>query len=200
MVAFEARDEEGQYVDVKGTVGDKPVETMHEGRGLFPLDVTGDMPKVRFEFEGKQYSFSLPKSEKTGCALALTNQQGRVKADITIKAMAGNQTFAAIVLCRGGLKWFEHLSLDAAGKASLNIDETELPTGVNDLVVIDGNGNPLADRLFFVNNNEYEEARLEAATEKLDYEPFEPINLDIKAPKGVEHLSIAVIYFRNNSF
>ena len=192
MVAFEARDEEGQYVDVYGTLGDKTVETVHEGRGLFPVDVTGDLPKVRFEYEGKQYSFSLPKSEKEGCALALTHQQGAVKADITIKGMDLNKPFAAIVLCRGGLKWFDHLSLDAAGRASVTIDDAELPTGVNDLLVIDCNGNPLADRLFFIDNNEYEKARLEVTTEKIDYEPFEPINLDIKAPKGVEHLSISV--------
>ena len=91
-VAFEAKDEEGQSVDLEGTVNGKTIKTQHEGRGVFEIDVPeDDLPKARFQYKDKSYSFDLPKVEKTGCALMLQQTEDEVVAHINIKGMKSNQ-------------------------------------------------------------------------------------------------------------
>ena len=56
-----------------------------------------------------------------------------------------------------------------------------LPTGVNDLTVFDTYGHILADRLFFVNNHDYDgfEAEVDSGM-KNTFEPYEKIDLGVK--------------------
>ena len=191
-VAFEAKDEEGRQVDLEGSLDGIKLKTIHEGRGVFEWNVTATSPKAHFEYHGKQYDFDLPKVEKKGCALAVEMDEEKVRADIHIRGMEGANHLAAVILCRGMLQVLQEFTTDQQGKATVTMVKEKLTTGVNDLIIIDEQGTPMADRLFFVNNHDLDNTLIETATDKDEYMPFEPINLTIHAPEGAELVSIAV--------
>ena len=156
-VAFEALNEEGKQVDVSGRLdlGGKTldVKTMHQGRGVFTVDVPEDGAlKATFNYEGKEYAFNLPKTSKAGCSLHVDAVGDKLTAEVSLRGLDDGREYALAVLCRGVLKHFQTFR----GSQTIEIDKKKIPTGVCDMLVIDENGNPLADRLFFVNHHDYD--------------------------------------------
>ncbi len=192
-VAFEAYDEEGQQVELEGLLGGTPIRTEHEGRGTFMVDVPekGSL-RADFSYEDKDYHFDLPKAEEQGCALMLNDDDDSLTAELTLRGTVGNE-YAVAVLCRGVLKEFRRVKPDVAGRCTVNIDKALLPTGVCDLIVIDGEGHPLADRLFFVDNHDYAaEGGITVSGLKNDYKPLEQATITLQAPAGTKHVSLSV--------
>ena len=193
VVAFEALNEEGEQVEITGKldVGDKSIDiaTLHQGRGVFTVNVpeSGRM-KARFIYNGKDYSFDLPKVEQRGCALHLDAVSNELTADIRFRGLGEGLDFGVAVLCRGVLKSFQTIK----GSQRLQIDKSLLPTGVCNLLVIDEFGKPLADRLFFVNHHDIPLQSLNLAGLESEYQPYDSISIDIQAPAGTKHLSISV--------
>ena len=194
-VAFEAVDEEGEQQEVSGflTIPDRKdslvISTLHQGRGLFTVQVpeSGHI-SVHFVWHNKHYTFELPKAERTGCALHLDAVGDQLQADIKMSGLLNELDYGVAVLCRGVLKYFQTIT----GSTTLSIDKSSLTTGVNNLLVIDQTGRLLCDRLFFINNHEYDQAAIVVKDTKTTYEPFEQIVLNIQAPADARHLSIAV--------
>ena len=200
-VAFEALNEEGELVDVEGKMlnveGDisfntphSTFRTPHQGRGVFTVDVpeSGRL-KASFNYRGKDYTFDLPKTEQQGCALHVDAVADELTATVTLKGI--NQQVGVAILCRGVLKHFE--TLTASG--TITIDKTQLPTGVCDLIVIDDEGHPLADRLFFVNHHDYDLHPITVSGAETDYQPYAPITLTLQTSHlipNTQHLSISV--------
>lgn len=199
-VAFEALNEDGEQVDIQGAIGNLIIKTEHQGRGSFVVDVpeSGRLT-ADFHYKGKDYHIDLPKTERRGCALTLTDGQQELTAHITIGSYLPSLDYGVAVLCRGVLKVFEKLTPDDKGQTVIKIDKSKLPTGVNNLIVFDEMGQPLADRLFFVNHHDYDAqtitvTSLTDSVMKADktYEPYEQIQLCFKAPVEARHISIAV--------
>ena len=191
-VAFEALTEEGEWVDIQGTlqVGNKktPISTLYQGRGVFSLDVPdNDDVKVRFNYHDKDYTFSLPKSEQMGCALQVNTQGDAITAQVAFRGLSGS-AYGMAVLCRGVLKHFQKLT----GGGTYRIDTSNIPTGVCDLLIVDENGQPLADRLFFVNHHDYNLQPITVSGVEDNYQPFAPITLQFQAPAEAKHISISV--------
>lgn len=196
-VAFEAVDQEGRQVEVSGTLKagtqTQKIHTVHQGRGVFTLDAPlSGRAEATFVHDGKEYSFKLPRMETAGCALQLRQEGETVLADVTLQDVPLSNQYAVAILCRGALKHLEPIQTDAKGHATLKIDSNLLPTGVNDLVVVDQTGAPLADRLFFVNHHDYEHLQVSVEGLQDRYEPLEPVCLQFQAPVSVPHLSISV--------
>ena len=197
-VAFEVTDEQGRNVSIEGqlTSGNKSVaeiRTEHQGRGSFVLDAANaGRAEATFIYNNKEYSFKLPKAEHSGCALQLTQTADEVNITATLRDVPLSGEFAAAIICRGVLKAFEPVVPDADGHVHLSIDNGNLPTGVNNLVIIDQNGSPLADRLFFVNHHDYDTVQINVEGLKTEYDPTELVELSFQAPAGTPHLSIAV--------
>ena len=191
-VAFEAYDEEGQQVDIEGQLNGMPIRTEHEGRGAFMVDVPekGGF-KADFRYEEKDYHFDLPKAEEQGCALMVHDAGDQVMAELTLRGTTGGE-YAVAVLCRGALQEFRRVRPDGEGRCKVSIDKSELPTGVCDLIVIDAEGQPLADRLFFVNNHDYADGGITVSGLKSDYKPLEQAEITLQAPAGTEHISVSV--------
>ena len=192
-VAFEALDEEGQQVDIQGTAAGQPVATEHEGRGQFAVDVPdkGDL-KATFLYEGREYSFRLPATEQWGCALHLTADEHQALAHVHIKGVWPSADYAAVVLSRGVLKVFRRFRPDSEGRAEVIIDKGDLPSGVSDLIIIDPQGEPMADRLFFVRHFDYAQQIITVDADSTDYDPYAPIILSLTAPPSTPRLSISV--------
>lgn len=192
-VAFEATNELGEQVSISGKVGSKTIKTEHEGRGAFTIDVPEDgRLQALFHYADKDYKIDLPKTKKTGCAMNVNADDDNIQADLTLRGVPTNIDYAAIVLSQGQLKVFSRFRPDEAGNATISIDAEELPSGVSDLVIIDNDGRPMADRLFFVNHHDQDNGQIKVLTKKSDYEPYEAIDLELQVPEGTDMLSVSV--------
>ncbi len=186
-IAFEATNELGEAVNPTGTIGQQPITADYMGRGVFTINGNNPTEKATFIYKGKTYSFELPKAESKGVALSLMRNTVQVKATgLTVSSLS------AAVLCRGQLKEYQQLTLDATGAATWNIDLDKLPTGVCNLVVMDNQSQVLADRLFFVNHYDCGSRQIQVEGLKKEYAPYEPVHLQVKVPEDVKTISLAV--------
>ncbi len=192
-VAFEAVNELGEQVDITGKVGSKTIKTEHEGRGVFTVDVPENgRLEAHFHYADKDYNIDLPKTEKTGCALSVKTDDDNVTATVTLRGVPTDVDYAAVVLSRGQLKVFERFRPDSKGHAAVSINTSELPSGVSDLLIIDNDGRPMADRLFFVNNHELDNGQITLNIPKIDYQPYEAIDLELQVPEGTDQVSVSI--------
>ncbi len=191
-VAFEAVDQEGAAVTISGMVDDgkglsTPLSTTHLGRGVFTVRPGRDRLKATFTWDGKEYTFPLPKAERSGVALRLDGDT----LTVTPHGLADGAAYGLSVLCRGSLRHFEEVSL--AEGVPVRMALPPLPTGVNDVTVFDSEGRILADRLFFVNNQDYG-----AGLVTVDgmggnaRQPYERIDLALQSHVGQATLSVSV--------
>lgn len=191
-VAFEAVDEEGELQEISGTVGDIPFHTSHLGKGVIEVDVpSSGRLQASVSHGGKDYHFPLPTAERAGCSLRLDQSHDQMSAHIEMKGLA-DKAFLAVVLCRGKLVKHIVFNPDGMGRADLTWNKQSLPTGVNDLIILNEQGIPLADRLFFVNNHDYDAERVTVSADTTEYEPYSLISIDFQAPTDARHLSISV--------
>lgn len=179
-VAFEATDQNGEAVNVRGAImaGDEKVAdavVRHMGRGSFSVTPGAKRLKAQFVWRGKTYTFSLPKAEAAGVAIALRDNQLSVAA----KGLDTTSEYGLAVLCRGTLQHFQTLQLN--GTVSLPVEK--LPTGVNDMVVFDAQRGILADRLFFVNHQEQARNVITSTISPTHtYAPYEQISVPVSLP------------------
>ena len=202
-VAFEVHDEEGQQVDIEGAIripgrsDSLRIRTTHQGRGVFTVDVPQDgRLRARFTYHGKDYRFDLPKTENVGCALRLDATSPELSVEIEPHGFSADRSFAIAVLCRGVLKYFQPITISPQQgnhpSSLFPLPSSLLPTGVNDLIVLDDEGRLLADRLFFVNHHDYDVNPVTVTGMQSEYQPFEAVSLQFQAPANMKHLSISV--------
>jgi len=203
-VAFEAVDQHGQAVDIKGTVwaGNQKVAdiaTGYMGRGSFNVTPGAQRLKVRFRWHDKDYSFDLPKAETAGAVMTLDG--GRLT--IQGRALPQDRQYAVSILCRGALKYFEAVNLSPSAQyaATLSLPVDRLPAGVNDVTLFDSEGQILADRLFFVGGTDGAsgaKGNIEPITDinplrsTTTYAPYEPITIGLQLPTPETTFSLAV--------
>lgn len=176
-VAFEATDQLGRNVDVSGTLDNgTPLKTGYQGRGTFVVK-GGAARKATFTWEGKQYSFSLPKTQKSGVVLRLEKRR---------LAITGSEAAAYALMCRGKLIQMTRTN----GGGTYDVDYAALPTGVNEVVVFDRQARPVASRLFFVNHHDLS-VTLNVATDKQDYDAYEPVTITARS-EAAEPVSVSI--------
>lgn len=177
-VAFDIVDQYGEAIDIKGTLNNGlQLKTDYMGRGSILMKPTENRMKASFKFRGKDYSISLPKSEKNGVALALND--GRLT--LNARQLPAGHDIGLSVLCRGALKHFQQVSFDGNGHAEIQLPIDSLPTGVNEVTVFTDEGQILASRLFFVNHHEQDDNLITAPIETTrTYQPYEKIDLPVK--------------------
>jgi hypothetical protein len=205
-VAFEAVDQHGQAVDVKGTVwaGDQQVAdaaTGYMGRGSFAVTPGSQRLKARFQWHDKDYTFDLPKAERAGAVITLDGSRLQIAA----RNLPLDRQYAVSVLCRGVLKHFEEVGIGGTNGMVLTLPVDSLPVGVNDITLFDSDGQILADRLFFVSgthetNESYgtNGANIEPIESinplhtTTTYAPYEPITIGLQLPTPETTFSLAV--------
>ncbi len=194
-VAFEVTDQYGAAVDIAGTVkvGETTsvaVKTVYQGRGAFWITPADSKMKAYFTWNGKEYDFNLPEVEESGVALTLADGQARLVA----RGLPANREYGLSIICRGALQHFQPLTF--ASSDTISVALPSLPTGVNDITVFDDAGQILADRLFFVNNHDYDgdtivvsmfsqvvDSSLSAPNYSLStitYQPYERVDLSLE--------------------
>lgn len=177
-VAFDICDNEGQALQISGLLDDgTKLQPTYMGRGTF--FVTPNEQKATFRWNDKDWTFKLPKSQVHGVALVLD----KCKAKWTSR---GVSVAAYAVMCRGKLCLFERTS---STSATLAIEK--LPSGVNELMLLDADANVLASRLFFVNHDD-DVKNVSVKTDKMEYKPFESISLEVKGAEPKTPFAISV--------
>ena len=143
-----------------------------------------------FNWKGKDYTFKLPKAQKQGVSLSYDAQKNSVAL-----SAKGVTPAAYAVLCRGTLVAFQRIT-----SGNIQLNKSELQTGVNELIIYDEAAQPLASRLFFINNGDYGKpmnvtlrtagAEIGAKTTVDAYAP-----IDVKVEAGEQHpatISLAI--------
>ena len=77
----------------------------------------------------------------------------------------------------GGKTYFaDSLNFDNYNSFDISIPKKLLPTGVNQITLFDITGRILAERLVFINNNDF--INIEVSQSKESYQPYEEINIE----------------------
>ena len=192
-VAFEATNKKGEQVKVEGTIGDQQIATTHHGRGVFEVQVPekGKL-QAKFSYLDKYVTFDLPAAEPVGCSLTIETSGGSMRAKMVSKGLPTDHSYLAVILQGGICQKSWPLKWDVNGTASVEWEKKDLPSGVNDLVILDDQGIPISDRLFFVNNHEYDMSSVSVEGIEDEYAPYSMVSLDFHAPADAGHISIAV--------
>jgi hypothetical protein len=182
-VAFEAVDQLGEAVNIRGTVEDggqrTEIKTDYMGRGSFMLTPTGSRLKAHFSFRGKDYTADLPKAEEQGIAIRL--EDGRLT--IRSRQLQQSQEWGLSLMSGGVLRYFTRTD----GSAAVSLPMDSLPTGVAELTVFDGKGRIWADRLFFVNHHEHDGHLITSdISPTRTYAPYERAEVTVQLGKVAE--------------
>lgn len=177
-MAFEITDRDGQALSLKGQLSDgTPLAAGYLGRGIVSFVPNGQ--KASFEWNGKTWDFDLPKAQPTGVAMQYND--GKVSWE-----NVGVQVAAVAVTCRGRLRYFERTSHNEAV-----IPADSLSSGVNELLLLDSEARILASRLFFADRGDAVQT-INVSSDKLDYMPFEPINISVTGAQPHMPLALSV--------
>lgn len=170
-IAFKANDQFGRPVNVKGNILDKTggildsLHTIHDGMGYFFLipkegDTFTAKWSVRTPLEkdekGKQYSSDLPAVKSHGVSLRIIqSDKNRI---FTVAASPKEATALGKVHIIGTMYQHEIFKVTkdvGTGEAKGVIPTKDLPSGILTITVFDDQWVPLAERITFINNQEY---------------------------------------------
>lgn len=193
-VAFEVTDNNGQQFDIEGKLSDgRSIRPSHMGRGTFTITPGASAATVTFDWNGKPVTFRLPKAQKQGAVISYDASTAKAK----VRA-AGVTPAAYAILCRGKLVHFNTMN----GAGDIAIDQTQCPTGINEIIIYDSEAQPVASRLFFVNHHDYGtpvQVSLTASGDTIGKQstlkPYAPVELTMTVPREerwIGTMSVAV--------
>ena len=203
-VAFEACFDTGEWAEGWVVYNGDSIKTVNRGRGLFEVIPQKGLEKeVLFvSKDGKQAKAKLPKPEQTGVSLKVEQTDSGWVAHIRHTADLQDDSLGVSLMCEG--KMVSLLSAPPLGEchnpAVLPLISTPpkgergggWPSGVYQLTVFDTKGRVFADRLFFNRGKEDMNPTLSIEGLKEEYQPYEPVNLTLKAPPSKSSISISV--------
>ena len=186
-VAYELNSDEGEHLDAELIITDRHdneilrSSTAHRGRGVFTLPKVSGNYKARFRYKEYDYEFKLPESEHEGISLIAEQKNStltvRMERTEHLNIFPGG--LALHVMSGGVSKYFAHINFPESDSTKLSIPLSQLPTGVNQLTVHDGEGRIYADRLVFVRHAELPTTTLQVEGLKNQYVPYEEIELKL---------------------
>ena len=156
MVAFEATTAQGDSLDVEGDIVDGQgrvvtrFKSYHHGLGFFPLTAErGEQYKaVCRDRRGRKYSFTLPAARSDVACLCCRVTSSEVEVRINSGADVRQNPLHLLVHCRGQMVSLKQVQ---AG-ATYHVPLSQLPAGVNSLMLLDSDCRVLSERLVFSNN------------------------------------------------
>lgn len=183
-VAFELKDGNGERMNLEGRLDDgSQVKVLREGRGVFEYTPSGKSQRLTFKWKEKEFDFALPKARKSGVVLRVKDEKAtrggasHWKVELSHSSDMTGTSVGVAVLCRGQLVGFEKVTL--GGKRQEVSLPTSLPTGVNDVQIVDAEGNTLASRLIFVNGNDRALPVSVDLGGRMDFMPYEKIGVTV---------------------
>ncbi len=166
LVAFKANDQYGLPVSVKGSLLDGSGKELldfrseHDGMGKFliPPHKNDSLVAVWTDEQGVEHRTPLPKVMSTGTVLRVSVGNQKVLFSISRSAEGGpeNKHFMIIAHMHQHLVYKAKVNLEENFMSGGTIPTGQLPTGVLELTVFNDANLPVAERVVFVNNHEFE--------------------------------------------
>ena len=213
-IAFKATDDNGLGIDIDSLCTDDgrrlTISPLHRGMGRFEwLTQTGG-EKLMAYADGNRYPCTLPRAERKGCALHLTQHDGTINAHIDAVGLTTDTLIAYTLTMRGQLTHFDTLSVRAttdtvyhetngmltrqvntqAISYDISIPVHRLPAGVSQFTLYDPAGDILAQRMLFI-DGDIPTVPITFTATKPEYRPFERIQMTFTTDKPVT-FSLAV--------
>jgi hypothetical protein len=204
-VAFKAIGTNGLGVNVKGVVVDNmnsQVTTFTSSRlgmgTFFLLPEEGKTYKARVTFtDGSKGTFNLPVVQSKGIALAVKDTLGKLSIEIRSNKAYFQENLnknISLVIYGGGFVNTVNTKLDSR-RLSMDIPNSQFPSGVVQVTLFSQTGDPLSERLVFLKNPDLVDLTL--TSNKSTYSKREKVTVTVNAKdKGNVaggHFSVAVI-------
>ena len=196
-IAFKATGRDGLGVDIDSlTLADGtplPLSPLHRGMGSFLYIPTGRTAKVKARYQGKEYTFTLPKAEDSGYALQIEpSADGKsLQLSVATPNPDGSYLLGYTLVRQGKCERIDTLTVGSRPSVR-TIPTGKLPTGVYQFALFDAGGMLHATRMLFINNG-ISTTPVTVTTDKQTYAPFEQVKLRLQVEEaGTHSLSLAV--------
>jgi hypothetical protein len=166
VLAFKATDANGLPVNAKGYIkasdGTKTGDfiTVHDGMGWFKIEPKQGLSytAVWKDESGKETSTALPAVKNEGISLQVTDMRDNKKFVLqrSDNVSEDAKTLRIIAYMNQQLVYYAKVNLGTNSITSGMIPVKQLPSGILQVTVFDKNFKPLAERITFVNNHDYE--------------------------------------------
>jgi hypothetical protein len=194
ITAIKSRDKWGYPVPVSGVIKSNTgtvmasFKTASDGFGRVQLKtVAGQTYTAEVETDGKKYTYPLPAVQPGGVNIRITDEKdgkvfqltrGEAQRDkyqsVTLLVQLNNE-----VVYRNMIPFDDYLSVKG------RLLTQALPSGILHFTVFDASGNPIAERLSFVNNKDYS-LTPELVVEGTSFDGRGQNQLLLKIPEGVK--------------
>ncbi len=165
-IAFKATDKYGVPVAVKGMLKDATgknileFNSVHDGMGKFMLTPDkGDVFSAEWKDDhGKEHKTDFPAVKEGGVVLRLMNTDKKVFFSIARSALNTEENNSLSIIA--------NMNQELVYKAQVNLKETfmsggsipceQLPSGILQVTIFNASNIPVAERVIFINNHEFE--------------------------------------------
>lgn len=199
-VAFKATDNKGFPISVKGdvvtTTGKKVTSfnTLHDGMGYFMLQpVQGEEYKATWKDQfGKSHDTPLPAFQASGIVINVENRGSKIDFSIDRTPDSKHTSVYLVGQLHQQLIYRARANLTVRTNASGSIPLEGIPGGIVQLTVFGEDSRPLAERIVFINQDDYYFITdLNAASKNLTKRAKNVIQIDV--PDTIAcNLSVAV--------
>jgi hypothetical protein len=187
-MGFKAVNASGLGTDVKGVVVDNTgtevskFETQHLGMGIIPIrPEAGKTYQARVTFsDGSQKTFDLPKALDQGYVLSVNNSDdANMFIRISASANLVGTTEIYLVAQAGGVVCYAGKNSVTTASLSSSIPKSRFPTGVVQFTLFSASGEPLCERVSFVNRND--QLKLNVSAGNATSAPREKVKISLNA-------------------
>jgi len=190
-IAFKATGAGGRGVNITGIITDEqdnPVTMLagsHLGMGTFFITAKeGETYKAKIKLPDSTVRIvPLPQAVNRGYVLSVTTagpDNIRVAAQaVSTKDTASQSDEMTLIGCVGGVVYYEGKSKAGSNSFIATIPKSKFPMGIVQFTLFSSAGEPLNERLLFVQNND--QLKIDVATEKQTYAPQQKVKLNLTA-------------------
>ena len=161
-IAFKANYNNGLPFEINGVIKKQesgevmmPLKSLHNGMGKFDLDIQpGDKYYAEwFDNKGAKQQSWLPAAKARGVSLKLTIQKNNLFYNVINKT--GADSLHILMYMYQKVFYKTNVAVSAIEPFTGMVPINTLPTGTMQLTVFDANWQPVAERVTFINNNNF---------------------------------------------
>ena len=164
-IAFKANDSKGRPVnlsaDIVGREGKKilTIKSIHDGMGQFSLlpDPGETYKAIWKDASGVQHETLLPQAQKHGLVLSAVNKGQKIIFSVHRSADTLSQYNKVYIVAQAQQQMLYRATADLTKGPLLNgmLPISDIPASIIQLTVFDANQRPIAERILFVNQQDY---------------------------------------------
>lgn len=165
VIAFKCTNSNGHPANIKGVITESdgkiisPFQSSHNGMGTFLFTPAAGKTYMAVwkDSNGKEYKTALPDCTPSGATLQITSGPSHIL--FSIKRTEDNQPslnkLRLVATFDQQTIYFANVNMSVQFNTSGSIPTIDLPTGIVQVSLFDNNWVPLAERIVFINKNDY---------------------------------------------